>query len=78
MLQYYSPLDWAAIFGNVHIAQILIDYGVNVNEHLEGSLKTPLHFAVKNAHIELCKLLISAGGNLNAKTKKECFSDMVI
>lgn len=55
-----NPLYWAARFGRLKVAEILIRYGVNVN-HLDDYGETCLFFAATEGHLEMCKFLINRG-----------------
>lgn len=66
----FTALHLAAFFGKTVIAKALIDAGadpgvVSANEmHVQ-----PLHSAAAGRHIEICRLLIAAGADVNAKQR---------
>ena len=58
-----STLHWAASFGSVKVASVLITYGCSVNIKNEIG-QTPLHLACKGKHLELITLLLDEGSDL--------------
>nr|WP_250294894.1 ankyrin repeat domain-containing protein [Wolbachia endosymbiont of Oedothorax gibbosus] len=64
----YASLYVAIQEGNIEAAELLIKYGVNVNNNGERN-RTPLHIAIGRKQLEIAKLLIKNGANVNAKTK---------
>ncbi|MGL9758841.1 MAG: ankyrin repeat domain-containing protein [Wolbachia sp.] len=64
----YASLYVAIQEGNIEAAELLIKYGVNVNNNDERN-RTPLHIAIGRKQLEIAKLLIKNGANVNAKTK---------
>src|SRR6267143_273459 len=61
-----TPLQGAAAFKAIDLAQLLIARGANVNcRGEEGG--SPLHEVAGNGQIELVKLLLANGANVNAK-----------
>ncbi len=64
----YASLYVAIQEGNIEAAELLIKYGVNVNDNDERN-RTPLHIAIGRKQLEIAKLLIKNGANVNAKTK---------
>lgn len=60
-----SALMWAAFYGQVNSAKLLIKSGANVN--FRGSVnESPLHLAAANGHHDLVKLLLTYGADANA------------
>lgn len=58
------PLWWAAFRGDVGIAELLINKGANV----EGvGSRFPLMAACRNGHLEMVKLLIDRGAQVNSR-----------
>jgi ankyrin repeat protein len=71
-----TPLQLAAVTGNVEMAKILLEYGANTSARDERFClcfsrdyvafpQTPLQIAARNGNLELMKLLISAGAVVN-------------
>ena len=48
------------------IAIYLVEKGAKVNVNESKTMKTPLHYAVKNGYYELVKLLVNKGADVNA------------
>ncbi|RAK79318.1 ankyrin repeat domain-containing protein [Aspergillus fijiensis CBS 313.89] len=53
-----TPLDWAAVFGHVHIAETLLGLGATVRGRDQSS---SLAFAVENGHVAMVELLLRHG-----------------
>lgn len=65
-LEYFVPLHFAAIYGDMTIVQALIKSGANVDQQdING--RTPLHWAVRQNHFEIVQELIAAGADLQAE-----------
>ncbi len=60
-----TAMQIAAARGDQRIVWHLIDYGADVNLTLDS---TPLLQAIQNGHIEIVKILISAGADVNRQT----------
>jgi len=58
-----TALHYAAEQGNVAMAQLLIECGAAVDEY-DGSLWTPLFYAVDNGHRDMVALLIGHGADV--------------
>jgi len=56
----------AAWLGNVHVAALLIQKGVDPNSRVDGY--TPLHVALEEGHEEMVRFLVARGANVNART----------
>ena len=54
---------FAAQWGRLEVAKILIQNGVNLNSH-KFHFGTPLHLACTQGHDDIVKLLIDCGANL--------------
>ncbi|KAL8655532.1 MAG: hypothetical protein Q9226_003009 [Calogaya cf. arnoldii] len=75
-----SPLCLAAEHGFVHILEYLLDMGADVENRHEKALGTPLMAAASNNHLDVVRILIGKGGDVNAtrehdRTALECASD---
>jgi ankyrin repeat protein len=60
-----TPLHWAASWGRLEIAKMLIDAGADVNVQTNG--ETPLHRAAGRGEVEIARMLIDAGANVNVQ-----------
>ena len=70
------PLDFAAMKGNIRIAQLLIKYGANINQHNLGEIylwtsfysvyreSSPLYFAAQAGQEEMVLFLIANGAQI--------------
>ena len=71
LVHAYSPDGWTPLhlnFGNVEIARLLIDNGADINSVAHNKLvATPLQGAVVNKSIEVGRLLLARGANVNPK-----------
>ncbi|GMG06611.1 unnamed protein product [Aspergillus oryzae] len=61
-----SALIWAAKFGKVVTAQILIQEGVNVGMHDTNGM-SPLLYAAAYGHLAVAELLVQEGAELESK-----------
>jgi hypothetical protein len=59
-----STLHWAASFGQVEIARLLISNGCEIDVN-NAAGDTPLYIAVKGLHVELIRLLLEEGAILD-------------
>jgi ankyrin repeat protein len=63
----FTPLSLAAFFNQTAIAKLLLTYGADPNLQATNPAKVnALHSAVARQNMELCKLFISHGANVNA------------
>jgi ankyrin repeat protein len=63
------PLQWAAYHNRLDAAEILLQYGANVNAH-DGFLQdTALHSCARQGVPDIAKFLIQHGADVNAKNK---------
>src|SRR5438874_1919530 len=67
----FTPLHYAAFFGQPEAARILIDAGADVEapaRNTEFALDArPLHSAAAGRRLEVCRVLLEAGADPNAK-----------
>ena len=60
----WSPLHQAVKNSNNDLAVLLLQYGASVNS-IDYAGKTPLRWAIKKKNVEMCKILICAGSDVN-------------
>ena len=66
-----SPLDVAAIYGATNVAELLVQHGAPVNAQPEGGFKnSTLHWAVHMGQLEMVKLLLAHGADMNLKNNR--------
>lgn len=61
-----------AAFGSVQDVQRILDSGVNVNAQHDLFGITALHSAAIQANVDIVKLLLSRGANVNIKDNDKC------
>ena len=64
----WTPLHYAARFGNHAIVQLLIQAGADVNAK-DKDLWTPLHATTRQRKTEAARVLVAAGANVHATDK---------
>ena len=64
--QGYTPLMYASNFGNLEIAQLLIENKASINSQTKDG-QTALQFAAINQQKEIVRLLINNGAEINGK-----------
>jgi ankyrin len=69
----FTPLHIAAHYGNVNIANLLLDRGANVNFAASKHSITPLHVAAKWGRANMVTLLLERGAEMDAKTRVFAF-----
>jgi ankyrin repeat protein len=63
----FTALHLASFFGKAEAARILLDAGASVDTYGQNPLANqPLHAAAAGRHIEVCRLLLAAGADVNA------------
>jgi uncharacterized protein len=66
----FTALHFAAFFGKAEVARALLEAGAAVGVYSENDLHVqPLHSAASGRHHEVCRLLIAAGADVNAKQR---------
>ena len=60
----YTPLHEAAAHDRIEIAELLLDYGANINARTTSGL-TPLHEAVFSNHVDTVRFLLARGARVN-------------
>jgi ankyrin repeat protein len=63
----FSPLGLASFFGQTKAAGLLIQHGAQVNQPSNNPQKVaPLHSAAAGQHLEIARMLLEAGADVNA------------
>lgn len=65
-VKLYIPLNYAILWGNKKIVELLVDRGAPVNARCERSF-TPLHWAVRFSLLEIIAILLKRGAEVNAQ-----------
>ena len=64
----YTPLHWAAYFGDWEIAEMLLFAGAEIDAE-DPWYSTPLYLAAEQAHTDFARKLIAEGAEVNVKSK---------
>jgi ankyrin repeat protein len=66
-LDGFTALHFAAFFGKPEAAKVLLEHGASVDAYTRNSFANqPLHAAAAGRHIEVCRVLLAAGADVNA------------
>jgi len=65
----YAKIESFKCKDKINNVLFLIENGADVNIKKEEDGNYPLHLAIKNGNVEIVKLLLKAGANINAKNK---------
>lgn len=68
-MEFERGIWHAAQYGELEKVGKLLHRGVDVRDR---SGYTALHYAARNGHVEVCKLLLRNGADVNAVTKSGC------
>ena len=63
----YTPLHWAAYYGHLEIAELLISRGADLDAE-DPAYSTPLYLAAEEGHPKVVEFLISKGAEVNVKS----------
>lgn len=63
-----TGLHWAARYGDVALAEILVEAGANVEAVTRIGDHRPLHVAARHGHADVSSLLLEAGASVQART----------
>ena len=55
-----NPIYWAAKFGRLKVAELLIKFGINIYQ-IDNNGQTCLFYAAREGQLEMCKFLINRG-----------------
>jgi ankyrin repeat protein len=71
LVRAYSPDGWTVLhlnFGNLEIVKVMLDSGADINAVSRNKLSaTPLQGAAAMQNLELARLLIARGANVNCR-----------
>ena len=68
----FTALHFAAFFGKTEAARTLIEAGAAIDVYSKNDLWVqPLHSAASGRHHEVCRLLIAAGADVNARQRHD-------
>ena len=63
----FTALHFAAFFGKPEAAKVLLEHGASVDVYTRNPFANqPLHAAAAGRHIEVCRVLLAAGADVNA------------
>ncbi len=63
----FTPLHYAGFFGKADVAHILLGSGAKVDIYTQNAFANqPLHAAAAGRHLEVCRILLAAGADVNA------------
>ena len=69
----YTPLHWAAYYGHLEIAEILISRGADLDAD-DPYYSTPLYLAAEQGYPEVVEFLISKGAKVNVKSSRSGYT----
>ena len=82
LIHAWSPDGWTALhlnFNNLEMAKLLIDSGADLNLNSRNKLNaTPLQGAAANNWIDLAKLYLARGANVNCRLRRTPYGNAVL
>ena len=64
----FTPLQYAAFFGQISVVELLLERGADANAVAENPMKVqPLHSAATIGSVEICRRLLEAGADVNGR-----------
>lgn len=67
----HTPLHLAAGIGHVEIVEVLVQQGNAAIDVFDARNQTPMHYAVNNKKLEVVKLLLKLGGDVNLARQRQ-------
>ncbi|CAG8721065.1 18813_t:CDS:2, partial [Acaulospora morrowiae] len=68
-LDFQRSLHYASMVGDVgRVKTIISKKGFTIVNEIDTAGFTPLHYASRNGHLEICRILLESGANVNAVT----------
>ncbi|XP_044738611.1 ankyrin-1-like isoform X4 [Chrysoperla carnea] len=61
-----TPLHFAVYNGYSQVVEVLLEYNANVNVREKKNLETPLHMSARRKNVEICKILLNKGVDVDA------------
>ena len=72
-----TPLMWAAAYGQAPTVSLLLRHGADVNAHGQED-ETALHLAAARGHHDVARILVAAGGVVDAKDENRFSSQCLV
>ncbi len=67
----FTPLALASFFGNLEVAEFLVNQGANIDLAANNSMQVaPIHAAVAGKHRAVARMLVENGANVNARQQQ--------
>ena len=71
----YTPLHWAAYYGHLKIAELLISREADLDAE-DPDYSTPLYLAAEQVHPKVVEFLISKGAEVNVKSSRSGYTPL--
>jgi ankyrin repeat protein len=65
--QLADGFGWACEFGRARVVEFLLQHGVRADTTLRADGVTPLHWAALGGHVQIVRLLLACGADVNAR-----------